>query len=211
MLDVCARAVEQAVALGGPLSKNSTGCGICNRRPLSSNLRSALVSDSRELPPGPELQRLLEIIPTGVRGRPGAPTGRKVQRRVGSCRALFRTPPTKAGPVCPSDASGFRVRTDATSDSQAVCGVVQQGCHLTSTRYRMLIFRRERGTSSPDGTDGSPDGSRDRARVQARRDQSAAFPVHPKSTRAAGSMTVGPRSAPSAERLLHFPGSSPGA
>ena len=29
-------------------------------------------------------------------------------------------------------------------------------------------------TSSPDGTDGSPDGSRNRARVQARRDQGAA-------------------------------------
>ena len=41
--------------------------------------------------------------------------------------------------------------------------------------------------------------------------QGAAFPARPKSTRAACSMTSGPRVAPSAGRLLRSPGSSPEA
>ncbi len=42
-------------------------------------------------------------------------------------------------PVCPTDKNGLRVRTDAASDDEAICGVVQRSRHLASTRRQKLV------------------------------------------------------------------------
>jgi IS1 family transposase len=88
-----------------------------------------------------------------VRGRRDSPAGRKVQRRAGPRREIFRATAAKAGPLRPANPSGLPVRANGSSDDEAVRGVVQRSRHLTSTRYRNV---RERAHDFTEACRGAP-------------------------------------------------------
>ncbi|MBB4091010.1 hypothetical protein GGP98_002832 [Salinibacter ruber] len=76
------------------------------------------------------------------RRRPQSPAGWKVQWRVGPRRTVLRATAAEAGAVCPANASGLPVRTNAPPDDETVRGVVQRSHHLISTRYLLLQWGR---------------------------------------------------------------------
>jgi hypothetical protein len=147
--DLRLKTAEQTVAVGGSLSKDTAGRSVYHWRPLGQNLREALGPDStkprlrdyRQTKSFSDFWKSSEATASpSFCGRLQSPAGRKVQWRVGPRRTVLRATAAEAGAVCPANASGLSVRTNAPPDDETVRGVVQRSHHLISTRYQFAFL-----------------------------------------------------------------------